>query len=299
MATIFSTPHLPPVPAPPPQTSYPDAIIGEIIRSPKVPKSGALERSDTNFRPQSTSRPTPHATHYLVSWHSNNAGIITERPSAVEKSILRARFPDVVTRWEEQTKGRDVEARNVRRRAENLARVMWGSQKKGTCLENASIMFVEHGEMEKEEAGQMVKMKCNQGHGNAAIQHWGEVRLCEGHPVDQDGDRICRGCRVEHWVRVTFGLKGRGARVPLCVGCVSPLRSAEVEAYDTQRCVCETQWKCWECREVELNDLARARRAWEVGHEGACGRCWGRGEMVDTMAWCVFCEGVRAYVDDQ
>lgn len=283
MLSNSTTPNLPHVPIPPHQISYPDAIIGEITPNHQTTRRRDYHpdhpgSSTQHVAPPSASilnSPSADTTHYLVSWRPNPAGIITDKPSLVEKGVLCARFPDIVEQWEEKGRQKIEDGQKMKARAEGLARLMWGGEKNSSAFgrsENSGVL-------DERAAG----VRCTQG--DSTTHHWGEVHPCDGHPIDQDEEDICKGCRVDHWSQITFNLQGRGARVAVCAECARRVQNPGGDKPRLAQCVCETKWKCWACRERELNELARARRMWEVRNGGACGRCCGTGEMVDTIGW--------------
>ncbi|KAF2851294.1 hypothetical protein T440DRAFT_489307 [Plenodomus tracheiphilus IPT5] len=300
MPSCFSTPHLPPTPSPARQISYPFAIICEVKPTSKAP-TATPSTSTSDPSATNPAAANPGATHanptYLVSWHSNSAGIITDDPRTVPRDVLLARFPDVVRAWDlKQRKELEHEVK-VLHRTQELARIMWGTGKYGSSSKIreakgrkpfAGCRKHVHG---NERVGGVEGMQCEEG--NKETRHWGPVHACAPHPPDDPKPGICKGCRMEHWTLVTFGLQGRGARVALCVQCCNN----EIKD-STKRCVCETKWQCWDCREEELSRLAGARRKWKAEFEGACGKCKEFGKnMMERMGWCVYCEGVRVYGD--
>lgn len=222
------------------------------------------------------------ANIYLVSWLPDSAGVIRDGPKTVFKDQLRARFPAVVEAWEAKQAAQRAQAEQIEIRAERLARMLASPDSVFEIMPGKSLV---------------PEFNCDQPlqEGN----HWGEVRMCDGHPMDQHGGRICKGCRVTHWQQIDYGLQGKGARMAVCSECVKRLRRSE--EYFKKRCECEITWKCWECREWELKTLKRAKKDWEKSEgieAGTCGSCGTKGELVDYVGFCVACQGFRVYLDD-
>ncbi|KAH7095348.1 hypothetical protein FB567DRAFT_27318 [Paraphoma chrysanthemicola] len=130
-------------------------------------------------------------------------------------------------------------------------------------------------------------------------QHWGDLRKCERHPDYRPAMSVCKGCRVAHYTleSETFDralIMAQGARVPVCRTCAA--RVLEAVPFQDSRCVCDSEWTCFRCREAELEKLAAARK----GHvEGRCGLCRKGRDFVRHFDICLCCKRVRVYMMEE
>lgn len=127
--------------------------------------------------------------------------------------------------------------------------------------------------------------------------HWGRVYRCDTNPPDESGFSVCEGCRVAHYAqhceRFDRALvMARGARVPVCVECAAG--ALEDRNGGGEGCICDKQWTCFQCREIKLNQLAKARK--ENYRETTCGRCGEEGALVDHVDFCLCCQKPRVYL---
>lgn len=217
---------------------------------------------------------------YLVCFKPNNAGIIPMPARLVSKPILAARFPSVVEAWNKQQREAQQQVLATRDKWYNFAR----------RFADSGTKFAEH-VSEPATRGP----PCLQPLLPTMKRHWGELRECETHPVDKDPVRICKGCRIAHYEQEigTFDrqlIMTRGARVSVCRECAGDVVRTLGVGY--RGCECDSLWSCFQCREAELVELARAREGF---CDGRCGMCEGDGELVENVEVCLRCREYRVY----
>jgi hypothetical protein len=220
-----------------------------------------------------------HSTdYYLICWKPNDAGVIYRAPELVEKQTLAQKYPKIVAAWETKQRDQQNGARGVERNFMSFAK---------RFLDQDSEGFV---------AAQSHEINCDQSLRAGMIHHWGPIRKCETHPPGQARVFICKGCRVSHYAQEssTFDrslIMARGARVPVCKTCADTTSEGLEEPHG---CVCDSRWTCYKCREAELGKLAKARKH---HMEGRCGKCFGRGPLVQHAGFCLYCQGWRVYAE--
>lgn len=239
------------------------------VQEPPIPREILSESTENTF---------------LVAWHSDQAGIVYRDPEPINRDVLAAEIPALVSVWE-------AKQRHERREA--------------TRIEQKFLAFATqelYAETDSEWSGEeSEEVDCDQSLRPGMEEHWGEVRKCATHPEYRPATYVCKGCRVAHYAQksVTFDhtlIMARGARVPVCRTCadnaVEKYKKRDEEDVKFKECKCDALWTCTRCREEELEMLAVAR---EDYHEGYCAKCavgYGGARHVD---FCLNCEGWRVY----
>jgi hypothetical protein len=227
----------------------------------------------------------PTRNTYLVAWHSDPAGVVYRDPEPINKDVLAAEFPAIVSVWE-------AKQRHERREAKRI-------EQKFLAFATQEFYAETYSEWSGEESEEV---DCDRNLRPGMGEHWGEVRKCATHPDYRLATWVCKGCRVAHYAQRSTKfdrplLMTRGARVPACRNCadkaMEKYKKRDEEGVKFKECKCDVLWTCFRCREEELERLAEARE--EYHKEECCGKCevgYGDARHVE---FCLYCEGWRVY----
>jgi hypothetical protein len=212
--------------------------------------------------------------YYRVSWQPDDGGVVHAGPRLVRKQELIDLYPHVVDAWKSRLREQNRDATQQHKKFTAVAREFLGRK---------------HGERP------LIRgVDCDQSLLPGMGQHWGELRTCESHPTNRLETRVCKGCRVSHYAQESRAFDrevtmARGARVSVCSDCAT--KGVEAHAVG-HRCVCDSKWTCFRCREGELEKLAGARKELV---EGRCGVCKEAGDMLQHVDFCLYCRKWRVY----
>jgi hypothetical protein len=202
---------------------------------------------------------------YRICWKPTETGIICTGQGSVRKTELANEYPQIVRTWQRSQRAQKAEARRMEQNVVAFA---------ARLLDHNSDSGHDHATQTQR------GVDCEQSLQDGMDRHWRELRECDAHPPDKPGIRLCKGCRVNHYMQGSTGFDrplfmARGARVPVCQECAEVARST-----DNGSCVCDSQWTCFRCRENELKILAKARNKHITG---LCEKCSDAGRLVQHV----------------
>lgn len=218
-----------------------------------------------------------YGDYWLVSWAPDNNGLDVHLPALVLKSQIATHYNHLIYAWEDKMRKEKEQAEQI---------------------EQVALSFLQYFRSPLEPRLNPYRrqpgVKCDQDLLPDMTKHWGELHHCKNHDTTFN---VCKGCRVAHHTMKdrSFDRKAimaQGARAPVCKDCAGDILSEYRRGY--QGCVCDTEWTCFRCREIELARLCGAK---ESRHqEGRCGRCYGVGkELVKHVVICLYCHEFRTF----
>lgn len=205
-------------------------------------------------------------------------------PQLISKTDMQMLYPRLVRRWEVQQEAQRREARRIEQKLTRFVR----------------RSFIDGQDLPAPESPNP-GIACDQRLLPGMRRHWGELRKCVMHSLQEESFRICEGCRVNHQMQLTalddrHLVATRGARVPVCSACA--ISAVQKNGLGHQGCVCDSQWNCCSCREAELAELltARATEYADDNAKGRCKQCREGTSLVDNVDYCLRCHNVCTYV---
>ncbi|KAH7085698.1 hypothetical protein BKA63DRAFT_24041 [Paraphoma chrysanthemicola] len=242
---------------------------------------------------------------YRICWKPDKGGVIVMEPCLISKAELLMTQEDLVRKhpeadldlvgdWERKQRIKTKGAQKVTQDFIDFGRRFMDSTT-NFCDEYDHDHDHNHDHNTEEEPPEV----CGQRLLPGMSQHWGELRKCKRHPDYRPAMSVCQGCRVAHHAleSETFNrelIMAQGARVPVCRACAAKV--LEAVPFQKSRCLCDSDWNCFRCREAELEKLAAARE----GHvEGTCGLCRKGRDFVRHFGLCLCCKQVRVYAVEE
>lgn len=238
----------------------------------------------------SISSPVPHTSiphaiiedcddHWWVCFEPDAAGIIVDEPQLISKSVVSQLCPHIVEKWDVQQEKLNIEAQRIEQKFITFTR-----QFNDTALSQPTPNLPDLG------------VACDEHLFPGMRRHWSEVAICATHPSDQTPFRVCKGCRINHQMKLSTSddrhiVATRGARVPVCSDCAT--QAVQEYGVDYRGCVCNRQWTCYRCREIELVKLSKARS--NKHKDGMCGRCLRIEELETSADICLNCHKLHTY----
>ncbi|KZM22560.1 hypothetical protein ST47_g6181 [Ascochyta rabiei] len=130
---------------------------------------------------------TPHVImedcddSWRVCFEPDIAGIITEEPRSINKTVISYLYPHLVEAWDAQVAEQETEAQRIEQTFLAFMRRFNDDKLNDFALHPPQPAVA-----------------CDQHLLPGMSRHWGELRPCATHPQDDAPFRVCKGCRVSH-----------------------------------------------------------------------------------------------------